>query len=65
VGAEGRGEVAVPPSIANQTSKIENPHSPWNLYFRITLPDAIGFGLVDAINQARGTNISPQQFLGD
>ena len=39
--------------------------SPWNLYFRVTLPDAISFGLVDAINRARGTKISPAQFLAD
>jgi len=39
--------------------------SPWNLYFRVTLPDAIRFGLVDAINRARGTKISPEQFLAD
>jgi phage FluMu gp28-like protein len=38
---------------------------PWNLYFRVNLPDAIRFGLVDAINRARGTSISPAQFLAD
>ena len=39
--------------------------SPWNIYFRVTLPDAIQFGLVDAINRVRGTKISPEQFLAD
>ncbi len=38
---------------------------PWNIYFRVTLPDAIQLGLVDAINRARGTRISPDQFLAD
>jgi phage FluMu gp28-like protein len=39
--------------------------APWNIYFRVTLPDAIGFGLVDRINMARGTNINAEQFLSD
>ncbi len=38
---------------------------PWNIYFRVTLPDAIQFGLVDTINRARGTHITPVQFLAD
>ena len=46
-------------------SPIQNQNSPWNIYFRVTLPDAIQFGLVDAINRARGTKISPDQFLAD
>src|SRR6185369_16446322 len=52
-------------SIANQKSKIKNPPSPWNIYFRVTLPDAIQLGLVDTINRARGTHITPAQFLAD
>ncbi len=39
--------------------------APWNIYLRVTLPDAIGLGLVDTINRARGTKISPGQFLAD
>jgi phage FluMu gp28-like protein len=35
------------------------------LYFKVTLPDAINFGLVDTINRARGTNISREQFFAD
>lgn len=31
---------------------------PWNIYFRVTLPDAINDGLVETINRARGTDIS-------
>ncbi len=38
---------------------------PWNVYFRVTLPDAIQLGLVHTINRARGTQISPGQFLAD
>jgi phage FluMu gp28-like protein len=38
---------------------------PWNIYYRVTLPDAIGFGLVDTINRARGTRITAEQFLAD
>ena len=30
---------------------------PWNLYYRVTLADAIEHGLVDVINRARGTKI--------
>ena len=65
-GGEGQGEVAS--AIENQKSKIENSgntNSPWNLYFRVTLPDAISFGLVDAINRVRGTKVLPDQFLTD
>ena len=54
-----------PAPIENQKSKIKNSSSPWNLYFRVTLPDAIAFGLVDTINRARGTKITPAQFLAD
>jgi phage FluMu gp28-like protein len=39
--------------------------APWNIYFRVTLPDAIQLGLVDTINRARGTKISAEQFLAD
>jgi phage FluMu gp28-like protein len=51
--------------IENQNSKIKNPQVPWNVYFRVTLTDAIAMGLVDTINRARGTHISPEQFLAD
>jgi phage FluMu gp28-like protein len=39
--------------------------APWNIYYRVTLPDAIELGLVDTINRARGTCISAEQFLAD
>ncbi len=38
---------------------------PWNIYFRVTLPEAIRMGLVERINRARGTQITPEQFLAD
>ncbi len=38
---------------------------PWNIYFRVTLPDAISLGLVDTINRARGTKITQVRFLAD
>src|SRR5438105_4490580 len=67
-GGEGQGEVAS--SSASTTPSLHHSTTPpslcpWNIYFRVTLPDAIQFGLVDAINRARGTKISPAQFLAD
>jgi phage FluMu gp28-like protein len=53
------------PAIPNQNSKIENPSSPWNLYYRVTIADALEFGLVDVINRVQGTNLTPGQFLSD
>jgi len=47
----------------NQKSKIEN--SPWNLYYRVTMPDAIQLGLLDVINRTQGTRFTPEQFLAD
>jgi phage FluMu gp28-like protein len=38
---------------------------PWNLYFRVTMPDAIELGLVDVINRTKGTELAAQQFLAD
>jgi phage FluMu gp28-like protein len=38
---------------------------PWNLYYRVTMPDAIQLGLVDLINRTRGTNLDPGQFIAD
>jgi phage FluMu gp28-like protein len=46
-------------------SKIENPSSPWNLYFRVTITDAIELGLLDIINDTRDTALTPDQFLAD
>src|SRR5882672_2913378 len=38
---------------------------PWNIYYKVTMPDAIQLGLVDVINRARGTQLSRIQFLAD
>jgi phage FluMu gp28-like protein len=62
---DGVGAGRTPSPIADRKSKIENPRVPWNIYFRVTLPDAIGLGLVDTINRARGTKITPARFLAD
>jgi phage FluMu gp28-like protein len=51
--------------VATNTGSAPAPRSPWNLYFRVTLLDAIQFRLVHTINRARGTNIPPDQFLAD
>jgi phage FluMu gp28-like protein len=39
--------------------------SPWNLYFKVTITDAIELGLLDVINRTRNTNLTPDQFLAD
>jgi phage FluMu gp28-like protein len=39
--------------------------SPWNLYFRVTITDAIEQGLLDVINRTRNANLTPTQFLAD
>src|SRR3989475_8714645 len=36
---------------------------PWNLYYRVTMVDAIEFGLVEMINRAQGTFFTREQFL--
>jgi phage FluMu gp28-like protein len=41
------------------------PNSPWNLYFRVTIVDAIEMGLVEVINRTRGTRFTREQFLAD
>src|SRR6266436_2535901 len=38
---------------------------PWNIYYKVTMPDAIQLGLVDVINRARGTQLTRTQFLAD
>lgn len=36
---------------------------PWNLYYRVTIEDAIDLGLLDIINKVRQTNFTREQFL--
>jgi len=38
---------------------------PWNLYYRVTMVDAIALGLLKVINRVRGTRLSEEQFLAD
>jgi phage FluMu gp28-like protein len=38
---------------------------PWNLYYRVTMPDAIDFGLLEIVNRERGTQLTKEQFLAD
>ncbi len=37
----------------------------WNLYYRVTMPDAIELGLLELINRVRGTLLTPDQFMAD
>jgi phage FluMu gp28-like protein len=39
--------------------------APWNLYYRVTIEDALQFGLLDIINKVRKTHFTPHQFLSD
>jgi phage FluMu gp28-like protein len=38
---------------------------PWNLYYRVTMPDAIELGLLDLINRVQGASLTPEHFLAD
>jgi len=58
------GEAAQSP-IKIQKSEIKNPSSPWNLYFRVTMPDAVELGLLDVINRTKGSHFTPEQFIAD
>jgi phage FluMu gp28-like protein len=58
--ATKRGTLSTVPALPGN-----KPNVPWNIYFRVALPDAISLGLVDSINRARGTRITAAQFLAD
>src|SRR5258706_6379118 len=64
-GGEGQEDVVSQSQIQNQNSKFKNPQSPWNLYFRVTMPDAIELGLLNVINRTQGKSFTPEQFLAD
>ncbi len=59
--------------IQNQNSKLKNSinsqpstiNSPWNLYFRVTMSDAVELGLLDVINRTKDANFTAEQFLAD
>jgi len=36
---------------------------PWNLYYRVTMPDALELGLLNVLNRLKGTQFTPEQFL--
>jgi phage FluMu gp28-like protein len=57
-----------PPGESIPQSELPIPHSrksPWNVYFRVTLVDAIKNGLLETINAAQGASITRAQFLAD
>ncbi len=63
-GSAGHPCPAIPSAeIEIQNSKFKNPQSPWNLYFRVTLPDAAELGLVEVINRTRDTSFNPEEFV--
>src|SRR5712671_897023 len=39
--------------------------SPWNLYFKVTIVDAIELGLLDVINRTQDSTLAPNQFIAD
>lgn len=38
---------------------------PWNLYYRVTMEDAVELGLLDTINAVRKVRLTPGQFIAD
>jgi phage FluMu gp28-like protein len=48
-----------------RSSTLDFPSSPWNLYYRVTMPDALDLGLLDFINCRNGTRLTPERFLAD
>lgn len=39
--------------------------APWNLYFRVTIQDALEHGLIDIINETRKSNFSSAEFIAN
>src|SRR6266568_695945 len=57
-----------PSSISNTAPPLHHsttPSSPWNLYFRVTMPDAVELGLLDVINRTKDTHFTAEQFIAD
>jgi len=50
------------PQSAIRDPQLDNPKSVWS-YYRVTLRDAIRAGLVEKINEIRGTNLTREQFV--
>jgi phage FluMu gp28-like protein len=53
------------PSATLNSQSASTISSPWNLYYHVTIEDAINSGLLDRINAVRGTKLTPARFLGD
>ena len=53
-------------SLFNEfAQEARNGKGPWNLYYRVNLPDALDLGLLDLINRSRSAPISREQFIAD
>src|SRR5205085_955617 len=48
-----------------QNSKIKNPSVPWNLYYRVTIEDAVLVGLAKVINSVQKTSATSEEFISD
>ena len=46
-------------------SQLSTLNCSWNVYYRVTMADAIELGLLDFINQTRLTKFTPEEFLAD
>src|SRR6266446_7436 len=46
-----------------QQARARKP--PWNLYYRVTITNAIELGLLDVINRTGGTELNADQFVAD
>ena len=51
--------------LTDSLTHSSSPSSPWNLYYRVTMPDAIELGFLDIINRERKTRFTPEKFLAD
>jgi phage FluMu gp28-like protein len=40
-------------------------NSPWNLYFRVTMPDALDLGLLEIVKRTRDVDFTPESFIAD
>jgi phage FluMu gp28-like protein len=53
------------PSQDSTIPSFQIPISPWNLYFRVTITDAIQLGLLHTINRSRDSALTADQFIAD
>jgi phage FluMu gp28-like protein len=53
------------PSTPQAPASTSTPSCLWNLYYHVTIEDAIASGLLDRINAVRGTKLTPDRFLAD